>query len=572
MAAPDLLDRLAKGWRAYALVALLTLAAGLPGVFRIPPLDRDESRFAQATVQMLETGDYVRIAVQDQPRNKKPVGIHWLQAASVSLFSKPEAREIWAYRLPSLLGALIAALATFWGGTALFDRRTALAGAMLFSCCLLLSTEALIAKTDAMLCGLTTLAMAALAQLYGRLGKEASRLHLRGMSLIFWAALGGAILIKGPVPLAVVGLCLLTLAAWERRWDWMRVLLWWPGPIIAALIVLPWVIAIGIETNGRFFAEAFADDLAPKLGGGDEGHAGPFGFHAALVWLLLFPASILLPAALIRAWPALRASPISDEHSTTRFLIAWAAPTWLLFELLPTKLPHYVLPAYPALALLCGAALIDLTDRAKTAWSMRALFVLCAAGLAALAAYLSTLMFGDAVASERRAIQAGMLAAPLVLAGLVLVWRAKRPALVVLTGGAAIILFNWSARDRILPEARPWLVSAEASNALMRAGLHPRLSPGAGQLTSVGFNEPSFVFLTRTDTDLGEGAEAAASIKPGGAAIVEARQAPVFEAGLRARGLAFEPIGAPIVGFNYSNGDEVSLQPGRVSSAGERAP
>jgi 4-amino-4-deoxy-L-arabinose transferase-like glycosyltransferase len=240
--------------------------------------------------------------------------------------------------------------------------------------------------------------------------------------------------------------------------------------------------------------------------------------------------------------------------------------------LLPTKLPHYVLPAYPALALLCGAALIDLTDRVKAAWSVRILFVLCAGGLAALSAYLSTLMFGDAVASERRAIQAAMLGAPLVVGGLLLVWRAKRPALVVLTGCAAIILFNWSARDRILPEARPWLVSAEASSALMRAGLHPRLSPGAGGLTSVGFNEPSFVFLTRTDTDLGEGAEAAASIKPGGAAIVEARQAPAFEAGLRTRGLAFEPIGAPIVGFNYSNGDEVSLQPGRVSSAGERAP
>ena len=275
MASPDLLDRLAQGWRAYVLIAIVSLAASLPGVFAVPPLDRDESRFAQASLQMLETGDYVRIAVQDEPRNKKPVGIYWLQAASVSLFSSAEAHAIWAYRLPSILGALIAALATLWGGTALVGRRAAFAGAALLACSLLLSTEAMIAKTDAMLCGLTTLAMAALAHLYVR--RDASAGFARAMTLIFWCALAGGVLIKGPVTPLVAGLSLAALAIWRRDAGWMRVLLWWPALLAAALIVLPWGIAIALATHGQFFADAVGGDLGRKLGGGDEGHAGSAG-------------------------------------------------------------------------------------------------------------------------------------------------------------------------------------------------------------------------------------------------------------------------------------------------------
>ena len=84
-----MLSFLASPW-ARAFVLALTLASLLPGAIRLPPIDRDEARYAQATKQMLETKDFVRIRFQDEPRNKKPVGIHWLQAAAVTLTS-PEA-------------------------------------------------------------------------------------------------------------------------------------------------------------------------------------------------------------------------------------------------------------------------------------------------------------------------------------------------------------------------------------------------------------------------------------------------------------------------------------------------
>ena len=103
------LDGRIAGWRGPVLAALLTLIAGLPGLLLLPPLDRDESRFAQATSQMLESGDYVDIRYQDEPRWKKPVGIYWMQAVAVGLTSDVEDREIAPYRIPSLLGAMLAA-------------------------------------------------------------------------------------------------------------------------------------------------------------------------------------------------------------------------------------------------------------------------------------------------------------------------------------------------------------------------------------------------------------------------------------------------------------------------------
>ncbi len=583
--APDMLDRhllddLARGWRAYALIGLITLAAGLPGIVRMPALDRDESRFAQATAQMLERGDFVRIAFQDEPRNKKPIGIYWLQSASVSLFSSPEAREIWAYRLVSLAGALLAAWSCLWGGTALVGRRAALLGAGLLGASVLLSTEAMIAKTDAMLCGFTTLAMAALAHVRlagaaAAVNTNARSLGLRtlagdgpaaGPALLFWAAISGGILIKGPVTPMVPGLCLIALWFWERRASWMKPLAHPAGPLIAALIVLPWFVAIGMATDGKFFSDAIGGDLGGKVVGDAEGHGGLPGYHLLLLPLLSFPIAIALPAAARIAWRAIKAPRKSMDFAAIRFLIAWAAPTWLVFELLPTKLVHYTMPAYPALALIGGAGLIAAYNEGwqKLKLGGALFFLLGVCVLGGLCAYLSTYMPGDATANGRRAMQTGLVMAAIFLPLLALLVGAKRPALAAAAGIAASIVFAYTARERIAPEARRLLVSQEASDALMRAGLHPRLHANGPRLISIGYNEPSFIFLTRTDTLLAKGNDAPRAAFLGQAVIVEERERLTFERSLAVRGLIFAPAGPPVDGLNYSNGDEVRLQPGRV--------
>jgi 4-amino-4-deoxy-L-arabinose transferase-like glycosyltransferase len=101
-------------FRPLIALVLLCLIAWLPGFFTLPPLDRDESRFAQATKQMLETGDFVDIHLGAGPRYEKPVGIYWLQAASTAVLGTGSRASIWTYRVPSTLGALVAVIATFF--------------------------------------------------------------------------------------------------------------------------------------------------------------------------------------------------------------------------------------------------------------------------------------------------------------------------------------------------------------------------------------------------------------------------------------------------------------------------
>src|ERR1700758_4837238 len=203
-----------RGWRGPLLAALVALAAGLPGMLSLPPLDRDESRFAEASAQMLESGDFVTIHFQGQPRFKKPIGIYWLQAASVAALSDVEDRGIWAHRIPSLLGAMLAAAACAWGAAAFLPPGLALLSGVLLGGSFLLSTEAAIAATDGVLAGAVTLMMAALGRIYlaardGPVAGTATR-------ALFWVGLALSILVKGPIGPMVAVLAVIALGLWDR--------------------------------------------------------------------------------------------------------------------------------------------------------------------------------------------------------------------------------------------------------------------------------------------------------------------------------------------------------------------
>src|SRR5215472_1893367 len=135
---PSLLDRWTRGWRGPALAALVALAAVLPGLLALPVTDRSEARLAEASAQMLEDHDFAAAAVDEDLRDRSPLAVHWLQAAATAATSDPEARRIWAFRIPTAIGAMIAAAACAWGGAALFGPSAGfLAGVMLGSSLLL---------------------------------------------------------------------------------------------------------------------------------------------------------------------------------------------------------------------------------------------------------------------------------------------------------------------------------------------------------------------------------------------------------------------------------------------------
>jgi len=362
-------DRLTETRWAYAVLAGIVFLLALPGLFALPVLDRDEGRFTEASSEMLETGDFVVIRYHEELRNKKPVAIHWFQSASVALTSGAHARNIADYRLPSMLGAMIAAMATFWGGTALFSRRAAFIGAMLLGVTLLLTTEANIGKTDAAQCGVLALAMAALAHM--RAG-TAGKWH----GVLFWVCMSLGVLLKGPIaPLVCFG-TIAALFVWERKIAWAKPLLYWFGISLFIVMTVPWYIAVQVATQGDFLSEAVRVDLGQKLVDpeGAEGHAGPFGMHTAALPLLFWPGTLLLiPGiwlAITKVLPGRNRTAASQEGARAaatqaaddkeaaawRFLLCWAIPAWIVFEIAPTKLVHYTLPMYPAFALMAGGA------------------------------------------------------------------------------------------------------------------------------------------------------------------------------------------------------------------------
>ncbi len=542
MMRPDL-DRFIAGWRGPLLAALVALLAGLPVLLLLPPLDRDESRYAQATSQMLETGDYVDIRFQDDPRWKKPVGIYWMQAAAVAVTSKVEDRDIAPYRIPSILGAMLAAAAVAWAGAALFGQRAGFLAGAIMGASFLLSTEAGIAKTDAMLCAAVTLAMAGLARIY--LATRAGEMPRRAWKLAFWLGLGLSILVKGPIGLVVIVPAMIALSVWDRDAAWLKRLGWGWGLPLVALIVGPWAIAVTIATDGGFWREAIVGDLAPKVAGGDEGHGVAPGFYVLIAPLLIFPATLLLPAALSTGWHR-RAEP------AIRFLVCWLVPAWLIFELTPTKLAHYTLPTFGALALLAAAALTRPIGKVSR-FAGAGLAILAGLILAAIVVYGLT-EFGRSTAQTWATITIVFAVLAALIGAFLLLHRAAVTALVV---SLALGIVAHGTLAGTLRQLRPLSVAPQLQKALEQADLQPR--PGRpGPVAITGFHEPSFVFLNGRDTDLTDAEGAARALSEGRPAIVEAREADAFRTESARLGVTGRAV-AVVRGHNYSKGDDVTL-------------
>lgn len=541
------LDRFSGGWRAPAFAALIAMLAGLPGVFAMPPLDRDESRFAQATAQMLETGDFVVIQFQDQPRFKKPVGIHWLQAASVALVSQVEDRDIWAYRLPSLLGAMLAAAACAWGASVFLGGPTGLLAGAILGSTFLLSTEAFIAKTDAVLAGTTTLALAALARIYA--ASKGGPPTGRTTRLLFWLGLSLSMLVKGPVGLMVVALTALSLWAWDRKGAWLKDLGWGWGLILMAAIVGPWGAAVTVATDGGFWTTAFGADFAPKLVGGQESHGAPPGYHTLLTPLLIFPGALLLPAALALGWRARR-------EPGVRFALCWLIPAFIVFEAMPTKLVHYTLPTYGAFAWLMAAAVMGPPIGRIAKWIGIALSALVGVVFAAAIFYLYG-EYGDP-SDLPATLATALLLAAAGLTGAYLMWRGEALKAIA-AAGALTVLGHGAFAGAFAPRLEPLWLSQRTERVLEEARLLPRQGFTPAPVAVAGYAEPSLVFALGTPTDLGDVPEAIDAIADQRPAVVEGREQAAFEAALKARGLKVREIGK-VEGLDYSNGDETTLR------------
>ncbi len=546
MTLKDLVGQLTSRRRAPFVAALVALLASLPGLFTLPATDRDESRFAEASAQMLESGDFTNITFQDEPRYKKPIGIYWLQAASVRVLSAVERRDIWAYRLPSVLGAMLAAGACAWGALAFLQPREATMAGGLLAATMVLSTESNLATTDAALCGAITLAMAALGKLY--IGERNGEPAGRWARMLLWIGLAASILLKGPIGPMVVALTALALAAWDRKARWLLHIGWDWGAIIVAGLVLPWALAITVATDGAFWGIAVGGDLAPKLLGGQEGHGAPPGYFLALSPVLLFPAVLLAPAGLLEGWRS-RAEP------GIRFALCWLVPSWIVFELVPTKLPHYVLPTFGALAWLMAAALTRPLDKLER-WAGAGLTLAVGLGIA-IAGGVGAALFGDGWSWVWETLAAAALAGA---AGAGAWWILRgRAGLAAGLACALGIVGHGLILGALAPSLTGLWLSEKVADGLARANISPRQGLANGPVAVTGYAEPSLVFALGAATELGTAQNAADAIDEGRPAVVEQRQEAAFRQALAADGVGALQAGA-VSGLNYSSGHREVLR------------
>lgn len=526
--------------RYYGLLVGICLCLYLPGIGSLPFFDRDEPHFAQASRQMVSEHQYWDVNFQYQPRHLKPPGIYWLQAISVNLFSSAESQQTWPYRLPSVLGALMAVLLLFEFARRFTDPKTALIAATFLACSILLMVEAHLAVTDAALLGAMMLMQWGLAQVYLR--SSSLKPGTIGAAL-FWIGMSLGMFIKGITPLVggltILGLC---IADKQTPKPWLKNLGWWWGLPLFLMTTLIWLIPFSIASGHNFLWDMIHGDVLPKLTHGQQSHGMWPGYYGLSFTLAFWPASLWAVPAGVWAW--------KNRHlSIIRFLLAWILPTWLFFELIPTKLPEYVLPTYPAIALLIAMAMHNGLPQIKPgllknlAMLQQSLWAIVSAILAAGFIYLGGW---------------GWAAGSITLFGAIYLWtiyyrKPHHPSLglgmVVCAGGLILI---WQIT---LPHMTSLWMSKQISQSV--AKISTELVNWRNPVMAVGYQEPSLVFALGKQDVLMRDMRNAVSFTSGDIAqrllLISQEQFPCFTQMANDRRLHWTSLGK-IEGIQYNRG------------------
>lgn len=326
-------------WWAVPLLALTTAIVLLPGNNLLPLVDRDEPRFAQATSEMIERGEWVIPYFNGEYRFDKPVLIYWMMRASYAVFGDNE----FGARFPSVVCAFFLAWLVLRMGRRWFSYRAGFFAAFGLLTCFQMLMHGRSAVADMPMVWMTTLAQYALFELL----HEEDRRRATKWFWLLYLALGLGFLAKGPVTLVVPLLTLLLqrLVFWRRPLAWRHLRLAAGLPISLALVAA-WGIPALLRTHGEFLTVGMGKHVLERGWASFQGHGAFVLYYLGTAFLSLFPWIVLAGdgvSALRRNW-----------NEKNAFLASWVLGTYLLFSLYNTKLPHYVLPAFPALFLVLG--------------------------------------------------------------------------------------------------------------------------------------------------------------------------------------------------------------------------
>ncbi|MEL7499413.1 MAG: glycosyltransferase family 39 protein [Planctomycetota bacterium] len=379
---------------------LIILTLGLIVFFvnlgQTPLWDRDEPRNAGCAAEMMQRGDLVVPIFNDQLRQQKPVLLYWLMMSAYSVFGVNE----FSARFWSALLAIGTALATYAIGRRLFDATVGLVGAIALSTSLMFVVAGRAATPDSVLIFFGTLAL-----MFYVLGVFPSKSSLEqpsasdhqwffptqfGYVVAIYISLGLGVLAKGPVgfllPMAMIGL--FGLIHLRKRIDlpltggvgdrvkhgllsvWQVVhplhflqTLWKMRPLSATAIILavaaPWFVLVHLRTDGDFTQLFFIGENLNRATVAMENHSGGWWFYPLAILLGFFPWSCFWGPTLIGLFGPLRNRERDQSLlAANTFLVCWVVVQVGAFSIASTKLPSYVTPCYPALALLTSSCLV----------------------------------------------------------------------------------------------------------------------------------------------------------------------------------------------------------------------
>ena len=316
-------------------MAAFAVSILLPGTIGVGLWDRDEGWYVRGPVEMATTGEWLVPTFNGRPYLLKPPLVYWLVAAGQALLGP----TIFAGRLVSILTVTAACVATARLGAELFGRRVGVWGGLIMASFLTTTLVGKITLTDGPLLLCVVLAAAALVRML-RWGPTPGR------SIMFWTALGLGTLAKGPAILAfVVPMLVMARLVFRRHAVW-RARHFYLGSLLLLALALPWYVYIYGFRRDLLGGESVLADALWRLVRPQQGHFGPPGMYLAVSLIGLLPWTLAAIAGLRDAWRRRLGS------IEVGLLLCWLIPGWIVLELMLTKMVHYILPAYPAIALL----------------------------------------------------------------------------------------------------------------------------------------------------------------------------------------------------------------------------
>jgi len=353
-------------WFPVLLLGVLALAFLFAPLGAVPLFDKDEGAFCEATREMLLSGDYLMTYLNGAPRYDKPILIYWLQALSASVLGLSE----FALRLPSALATLLWSVVLYRFGAKYFDRDSALIAAIILLTSAQITVVAKAAIADALL---NLFIASSMFTLYGFYDYRKKRYLVFASMLV---ALGT--LTKGPIAVLVPLLTTLVYCLSYRRLDLWRESLTYRWAWLAFLAVaLPWPIAAYLDQGNALIRAWVIDQTVNRAAAPMEGHGGSVFYYIPVVLLGFLPFTFPMGGVLASS-RALWRNPLD------RYLLCWFGIVFIMFSLIGTKLPHYVVYGYTPLFLLTARRITELQPR----WTLAVPAFAVSAILAALPSLL----------------------------------------------------------------------------------------------------------------------------------------------------------------------------------------